>query len=154
MAKNIPAPPYEGGCHCGNVRYRITVEPLSIYACHCTHCQTQAGGPFNMSMIVPADGIEITKGTPKETLRVADSGNNIFGYFCPDCGVRLFHKPEANDKIRIVRPGTLDDTSWVFPVAVVWNSSKQPWVEIPGNLPTYEKGFDDFQDLLRFWAEA
>jgi hypothetical protein len=154
MAKNIPPPPYEGGCYCGAIRYKINVEPLSIYACHCTHCQQQGGSAFNMSMLVPAAGMEVTKGELKQTHRVADSGNKIFGYFCPDCGIRLFHRPEANDQMRIVRPGTLDDTSWVKPIAFVWTQSKQPWFELPEGIPSFEKGPPEFKMLLDLWADA
>lgn len=152
MSKPIPDPPYEGGCHCGTIRYRITAPPLTLYACHCTHCQRNAGGAFNMSMIVPVAAFEIVKGTPKETARIAESGNRIFGYFCPDCGIRIHHRPEANAAIYIVRPGTLDDTSWLDPVAMVWTDSAQPWVEIPAGMKTYPRQPADFKDLLDLWA--
>ena len=31
--------PYLGHCLCGNVRYRVDREPLTVHACHCTECQ-------------------------------------------------------------------------------------------------------------------
>lgn len=152
MAKNIPAPPYTGGCQCGGLRYQITAEPLTVYACSCTECQRQAGGAFNMSMIIPQSALEMIKGSPKQTERISDAGNRIFGYFCGDCGNRLYHRPERSDAIYVFRPGTLDDTSWLNPVAMVWTKSAQPWVQIPENMKTYEKGPEDFKELLDLWA--
>ena len=37
------APPYTGRCFCEAVKYRITDEPLTFYACHCTDCQKRSG---------------------------------------------------------------------------------------------------------------
>ncbi len=151
---SIPAPPYEGGCQCGTIRYRITAEPLTVYACSCTECQRQAGGAFNMSMIIRQSALEISKGTPKETERVSDAGNRIFGYFCGDCGNRIYHRPEQSNAIFVFRPGTLDDTSWLKPVAMVWASSAQPWVTLPEDMTVFEKGPERFDQLLELWAKA
>ena len=47
----MPAP-YTGGCLCGEIRYRLSAEPLVLYACHCTDCQRQSATAFNLSMPV------------------------------------------------------------------------------------------------------
>ena len=39
----VPAPPLKGGCLCGAARYRLTVRPLAINACHCTDCKRLSG---------------------------------------------------------------------------------------------------------------
>ena len=31
--------PYTGRCICDAIHYRLTEEPLTLYACHCTDCQ-------------------------------------------------------------------------------------------------------------------
>jgi hypothetical protein len=33
------APPWEGGCLCGQVRVKVSAPPLLTMACHCTGCQ-------------------------------------------------------------------------------------------------------------------
>jgi len=43
--------PYLGHCLCGNVRHRVDLEPLMVYACHCTECQRRTGSAFAISMI-------------------------------------------------------------------------------------------------------
>ena len=43
---NFPAR-YDGGCHCGRVRYQLSREkPLSAKYCHCTTCQVIHGMLF------------------------------------------------------------------------------------------------------------
>jgi hypothetical protein len=48
----------------------------------------------------------------------------------------------------VVRPGTLDDTSWLRPQAHLWTRSAQPWVAIPEGVPRYETQPKDFNELL------
>ena len=31
--------PFEGGCHCGSVRYVCSEEPITVVNCHCGDCQ-------------------------------------------------------------------------------------------------------------------
>ena len=82
--------PYHGGCQCGSVRYVVTAEPIRVLACHCKECQRQSGSAFGMSMPVRRDRMTVT-GLTKQFSRVADSGNEVTGVFCPDCGVRIYH---------------------------------------------------------------
>ena len=37
-----------------------------------------------------------------------------------------------------VKPGTLDDTSWLIPDLQIWTRSKQPWVITPEGIEVYE----------------
>ena len=85
----MPAP-YTGGCQCGSVRYVLTTEPIRLVACHCKECQRQSGSAFGMSMPVAKDSLTVT-GPTKQFTRIADSGNEVAGVFCPECGVRIYH---------------------------------------------------------------
>jgi hypothetical protein len=31
--------PAEGGCQCGNIRYRVMGEPVWLAVCHCSECK-------------------------------------------------------------------------------------------------------------------
>jgi len=43
---------YEGGCHCGRVKYQLSREkPLDAKYCHCTTCQKLHGTSFDDSVI-------------------------------------------------------------------------------------------------------
>ncbi len=117
----MPAP-YTGGCQCGSVRYVLTTEPIR-----------QSGSAFGMSMQVKKDGLTVT-GVTKQFMRVADSGNENTGVFCPECGVRIYHVPKSAEDVVSLKPGTLDDTSWLRPGSFIWMKSAQGWVPVPNGV--------------------
>ena len=132
----MPAP-YTGGCQCGSVRYVLTMEPLRVAACHCTECQRQSGSAFGMSMPVTKDGLTVT-GSTKQFTRIADSGNEVTGVFCPECGVRIYHALKSAPDVLSLKPGTLDDTSWLRPSTFIWMKSTQGWVPVPDGVNALE----------------
>lgn len=143
--------PLVGGCQCRTVRYEVTMKPLTVYACHCTECQKQSAGAFSLSMVVPREAVAVTAGEPKEWLRRQESGRQISCIFCGRCGARLFHNPVGNQQITIIKPGTLDDTSWLYPVGHIWTRSAQRWFEIPKDTINYENQPLDFSRLIQAW---
>ncbi|MFT3927681.1 MAG: GFA family protein [Myxococcales bacterium] len=126
----------EGGCQCGRVRYRISVEPLFLAACHCKECQRASGSAFSLSLMVPEQGFSY-EGELKLFERSSDSGRPLRCYFCPECGTRIYHQPSYAMPVVNVRAGTLDDTSWLQPKMHTWTRSKQPWAPIPEGIPTH-----------------
>ncbi len=146
--------PLTGGCQCGALRYAISAAPVTVYACHCHDCQRQSGGAFALSLVVPRDAIAITSGTPREWLRpgaVTASGTPTRCLFCGSCGTRLYHLPERNREIAVVKPGTLDDTSWLVAIGHIWTESAQPWVEIPPETVIFPRQPPDFTALAAAW---
>ncbi len=128
----------DGGCQCGRVRYRFEGEPVALAVCHCRECQRQSGSAFGMSLLVRRGGFRVTEGTPRTFLRKADSGRDVECAFCPDCGTRLFHVPHYLKDTLNVKPGTLDDTSWLAPSLHCWTASRQPWVSLPDGVRCVE----------------
>jgi hypothetical protein len=128
----MPAP-YTGGCQCGSVRYVLRTEPMRLVACHCKECQRQSGSAFGMSMLVKKDSLTVT-GLTKQFTRIADSGNELTGVFCPDCGVRVYHAPKPVRDVLALKPGTLDDTGWLRPDSFTWMKSAQGWVPVPNGV--------------------
>jgi hypothetical protein len=121
----------DGGCQCGALRYRIEGEPVALAVCHCSECQRGSGSAFGMSLVVPRGAFRMLAGEPKIWTRSSDSGRAVRCAFCAECGVRIYHQPERMPDTLNVKPGTLDDRSWLAPSAHVWLRSKQPWVPIP-----------------------
>ena len=133
----MPAP-YTGGCQCGSGRYVLTTEPIRVAACHCKECQRQSGSAFAMSMPVKKDSLTVT-GLTKQFTRVADSGNEVTGMFCPECGVRIYHVLASAPNVVSIKPGTLDDTRWLRPDSFLWMKSAQGWVAVPDNVKALER---------------
>ena len=138
-----------GGCNCGAVRYRLTGAPLTAYICHCHLCQKRTGGPFSMSLVLPANSIEITEGEPERTERVLPAGGKNLAWVCAACHSRLYTQREGGPMIQL-RPGTLDDTRWLKPVAQIWTDSAQPWALVPDIL-SYAEQPTDYGPMLAAW---
>ena len=66
-----------------------------------------------------------------------DSGREVVCYFCPDCGTRLYHSSSLGSDYWHLKPGALDDTSWLEPVAQVWTKSGQPWLKLANKLASF-----------------
>jgi hypothetical protein len=128
----------DGGCQCEGIRYRISAAPVRVGICHCTQCQKATGGAFSISMIVPSDAFTLLRGQLKTWTRTSESGRPVLCSFCPDCGTRIAHNTELYRGFTNVRPGTLDDRSWLQPTISVWTREKQPWVHVPEHLVQYE----------------
>jgi hypothetical protein len=134
---NMPVP-YTGGCQCGSVRYAVATEPIRLLACHCKECQRQSGSAFGMSMPVKKDSLTVT-GLTKQSTRIADSGNEVTGVFCPECGVRIYHVLKSAPDVASIKPGTLDDTRWLRPELFIWMKSAQGWVPVPDDVKVLER---------------
>jgi hypothetical protein len=83
-----------------------------------------------MSMPVKKDSLTVT-GLTKQVTRIADSGNEVTGVFCPECGVRIYHVLKSAQDVLALKPGTLDDTSWLRPGYFIWMKSAHGWVPVP-----------------------
>ena len=57
--------PSEGGCQCGEIRYRLTGEPVWLAVCHCNDCKSQSGGVFGMSLRMREADVKLISGEPK-----------------------------------------------------------------------------------------
>ncbi|KAH6692106.1 Mss4-like protein, partial [Leptodontidium sp. MPI-SDFR-AT-0119] len=54
---------YEGGCHCGKVRYQLGRErPVKSKFCHCGTCRRLHGAPFQHAAIFHKEDINFLKG--------------------------------------------------------------------------------------------
>src|SRR6266487_1162509 len=63
--EEIMSVPREGGCACGEVRYRLTSDPLFTHCCHCLNCQRQTGSAFVINLLIEADRVELLAGVPQ-----------------------------------------------------------------------------------------
>lgn len=132
--------PLTGGCQCGQLRYRVTKRPLTLYCCHCTECQAQSSSAFGMSLRVPAGGVEL-EGKFGVYLRDAGSPTAIEGVFCTECGTRVVHRGRGADSGSSIKAGSLDDKNWLEPVGHIWAASAQNWVKMDGLI--YDRQPDD-----------
>jgi hypothetical protein len=140
----------EGGCACGNLRYRLTGRPMIVNACHCTWCQRETGSVHALNAVYEFDRVEHLKAEPEivGTPSVSGKGQKIAR--CPVCKVAIWSNyPGAGAAVRFVRVGTMDNPGQCPPDAHIFTSTKQPWV----TLPSEAKVFAEFYDPREVWSD-
>jgi len=104
-------------------------------------------------MIVSRSAFALLQGEPRTyELRLPD-GRPWRGRFCGTCATRLWGEPLKFPQVVTIRPGTLDDTSWLRPVAHIWTRSAQPWVAIPDDALNFATQPDDPLALINAWHD-
>jgi hypothetical protein len=88
---------YEGGCHCGRVRFRVTGDLSRVVDCNCSMC-TKKG---MLHWIVPPEAFEVIAGREELTTYRFNSGVARHT-FCRHCGIHPFYVPRSDpDKIDV-----------------------------------------------------
>lgn len=129
----------DGQCHCGAIAYEAELDPERVGICHCSDCQALSASAFRTVAIVSADTFAITRGKPKEYVKVGDSGNPRVQAFCPDCGSGLYATDTGdNPRAYNIRAGTVRQRHDLVPRFECWRQSALPW--LPENTST--KKFD------------
>lgn len=143
--------PLEGGCLCAAIRYALTEDPVVLYACHCTDCQTETGASFALSMIVKRDAVRRIRGEPTRISVTLADGREKAVFRCPTCWIAVWGASARVPDLLNLEAGTLDDTSWVRPSAHIWTRSAQPWIAIPPDDLQYPTQADDMTALAVAW---
>ena len=139
----------EGGCACGEVRYRLTSEPLFIHCCHCLNCQRQTGSAFVINLLIEADRVELLAGDPQPVSVPRSSGKKQKIWRCPTCQVAVYSE-YTSPRVRFVRGGTLDDPRAVTPDVHIFTRSKVDWVTLPDGVPA----FNVYYETKKLWPAA
>ena len=141
--------PWEGGCRCDRLRFRVTEPPLVSMACHCTGCQKMTGSAFSLSLMIMGNGFEVTKGEPV----IGGLHGDIRHYFCAYCMSWVFTRPNAEIPFVNLRSTMLDDASWVVPFIESYVSEKLPWATTPAT-HSFEKfpEREDYPVLIQEYA--
>ena len=128
----------EGGCYCGELRYKAEGKPMLKAQCHCRECQYISGGAPNMFVLMPPDGFSYTKGTPKKFMR-SDLEGAVTREFCAECGTHIVTRPPSVPGV-VLKVGTLDDPT-LFGAAqiAIYTVDKQAFHQIPEGMPAFER---------------
>jgi hypothetical protein len=127
-----PATPYDGGCTCRHVRYRMTSAPLFVHCCHCRWCQRETGASFALNALIESDRVVLLQGEVAVVDTPSQSGRGQKISRCPRCHVAVWSNyAGGGDAVRFVRVGTLDEPDRLPPDIHIFTMSKQPWVVLP-----------------------
>ncbi|MDM0042872.1 GFA family protein [Variovorax dokdonensis] len=131
-----PTAPYEGGCTCRQVRYRLASSPLFVNCCHCRWCQRETGSAFVINAMIESDRVSLLQGDIDmvDTPSLSGKGQKIAR--CQRCrGALWSHYAGFGTAVSFVRVGTLDNPDALPPQVHIFTESKQPWVQLPAGTP-------------------
>lgn len=82
---------YEGGCHCGAVRFRVLIDRYEATDCNCSIC-TKKGF---VHLIVPPERFELLQGS--QVLSTYTFNTETARHtFCSICGIHPFYRPRSH----------------------------------------------------------
>ncbi|KAI0123575.1 glutathione-dependent formaldehyde-activating, GFA [Xylariales sp. AK1849] len=134
--------PFDGGCACRQIRYTLPRRPIYVHACHCRYCQRETGSSFALNAMYEANLVTVTTPTEPEFIETpTQSGAPQTIARCPTCKVAVWgsYGAHGGNLIRIIRVGTLDEPDLFPPEMHIYTSTKQPWVELKGDVPFVEE---------------
>jgi len=129
----------EGGCLCGAVKYRISVEPIDAGYCHCRLCQRSSGAPTLAWFTVGIKGFSYIQGAPTIFHSSAQSQRE----FCGKCGTQLAFRRSVSPKTVDVTIASLKEPALITPSYHIWWQSKVAWFETRDTLPRHENAGPD-----------
>ena len=96
---------FDGGCHCGAVRFRIVVdEGQEIFDCNCSICDKKG----ILHLLVPEDRFTLLSGA--DALAVYTFNTGVAKHtFCRHCGIHAFYRPRSHPEAWDVNARCLDD---------------------------------------------
>lgn len=136
----------QGKCLCGLTRYKLDVQAIKAYQCHCSLCRMQSGTSSNLGTIIPSEKFTWLSSCDHIKRWVKDSG--FTSDFCTHCGT-----PVPNELRGMayywVPVGTIHDAASVEIVAHLCVASKVSWDSSTSSVTQY----NEFPDIPTFIDE-
>ena len=98
----------EGGCHCGAVRFRVTLSDglNTARRCTCSYCRMRGAVAVSSAL----DGLSITQGEDALSLYRFNTGAASH-WFCRHCGIYTHHQRRSNPQQYGINAACLDGVS-------------------------------------------
>ena len=114
----------QGGCFCGEVRYRSAAEPIHSTICHCGDCRRAAGAQSVAWVTFRREAFSFTAGQPVRF----KSSPPVIRTFCGRCGTSLTYERDDRPGEIDVTTGSLADPEAFPPTQHVFSEQKLSWV--------------------------
>jgi hypothetical protein len=133
VAKLDPTKRHTGGCHCGAVRFEVTVDATHGGRCNCSICTKVA----QLGAMVKPAAFTLLSGK-ESTAEYAWGGKISTRHFCKVCGVHCFgsgHLAELGGDFVSINLNTLDDVDPSEVSVVNWDGRHDNWQAGPRSTP-------------------
>jgi hypothetical protein len=76
---------YQGGCHCGQIKFAVEGDIAQVMECNCTHCSRKG----YLLWFAPREKLKLL--TPENNLATYTFNKHVIKHhFCPRCGCAPF----------------------------------------------------------------
>lgn len=97
---------FTGGCHCGAVRFRVTVRTFRVSDCNCSLCSKKG----YLHVIVPKEDFTLLQGA--DAITTYEFNTKVAKHhFCKFCGIHSFYVPRSHPDGFSVNARCLDDVN-------------------------------------------
>lgn len=127
-------PVAEGGCLCGEIRFKATGEPIVKVYCHCRDCRRASGSPVTAFAAYPNGKADFIQGMP----RVCHSSPGVRRSFCSKCGASVSYETDRIPGTIYLCSSLFDDPEKFEPEAHGWVEQRIGWLRLEDDLPGYE----------------
>lgn len=131
----------KGSCLFGEIAYQVNDAPLFTHACHCTTCQKITGTSYWLSMSVLEKDFEILTGKP-EIVYPPQQHGIAAKHYCANCACNVYGTHTYLENLVLPATGTFEDTNWLELKRIIFVRGKQPWIQIPKNVPAFEERYE------------
>jgi hypothetical protein len=125
----------EGGCLCGDVRYRVAGEPVAATLCHCRSCRRASGGTNVAWAVFDKSAFAWLGAAPV----AYSSSPGINWLHCGECGSLVGYTRASRPDHMDITTGTLDDPNLHPPTAEIWLEHKIDWETPHPSVPKYQQ---------------
>jgi len=128
-----------GSCLCGEVSYSFNESSvISAHHCHCKDCQKSTGSGKATIIMIPENALQMNGEIKIYTVTGTD-GSHVSRGFCVSCGSPLISYIEEMQGIRLIKAGSLDDSSWLKIDSNFWSSTARVWSPVDETLYSFNK---------------
>jgi hypothetical protein len=124
---------HDGGCLCGQVRFRVTGPLLDSGYCHCRMCQRNSGAPVVAWATFSAASFSWIAGEPGTYASSAQAKRQ----FCAACGSYMVFRSDSNPAEISVNTASFDDPSAFPPRMHIFTESRIPWFHTDDDFPSH-----------------
>ena len=125
----------EGGCLCGDIRYRVVGTAFDSDYCHCRICQKSVGSVVVTWMDFKQEQVEWLGGKPAEYA----SSEHVRRGFCRICGCSISFRDQRYPEYLTLSTATLDNPNLVSPNYHIYTDSQPTWLKIDDDCERYSQ---------------
>jgi hypothetical protein len=115
----------EGGCSCGDLRYRLDPEEAVVDVCHCGQCKRASGAAFLAWVQVAPERFQVTRGDAA----CYESSPGMKRFFCLACGTPTHMADERGLSVGVTL-GSLDNPEALVPAAHGYFAFRLSWLRL------------------------